>query len=53
MLDYKKAQFGVYVGVDYINNASNYDWQNHRDVWFSIGIGYDIFSATIATKKSN
>jgi hypothetical protein len=49
MLQHKSIQVGIYLGVDYINNQEEYQWNSNGNLWFGIGIGYDIF--TISTKK--
>lgn len=44
-------QFGIYFGVDHINNQSYYDWKSNGNLWFGIGIGYGVFK--IADKDKN
>lgn len=51
MLQYKKVQFGVYGGVDYINNQVNYGWKSHGDIWIGFGIGYNLFNITLSERK--
>ena len=51
MYEYKKAQIGIYLGADLINNQSEYDWIHHGKPWISLGIGYDIYK--IGQPKKN
>lgn len=51
MLQYKKVQFGLYGGVDYINNQINYGWKSHGDIWIGFGIGYNLFNITLSERK--
>ncbi len=50
MLQYKKVQAGLYIGVDNINNQSNYVWESNGNMWFGFGIGYDLFNLTLASE---
>lgn len=52
MLQYKKIQVGVYVGGDHINNQEKYRWNSNGNVWFGLGIGYDLFSITSKPLKN-
>ncbi|WP_292892211.1 hypothetical protein [Nonlabens sp.] len=52
MLQYNKVQAGVYMGVDNINNQSNYQWKSNGNMWFGFGIGYDLFNLSLV-KESN
>ncbi|AUS06852.1 hypothetical protein [Pseudotamlana carrageenivorans] len=52
MLQYNKVQAGIYIGVDHINNQSNYQWESNGNMWFGFGIGYDLFNLSLA-KESN
>ena len=46
MLQYKKVQVGVYLGGDHINNQEKYRWNSNGNIWFGLGIGYDLFSVS-------
>ena len=43
MLDYKGIQLGLYLGIDYINNQKQYNWQYNGNGFASVGIGFNIF----------
>jgi len=53
MLQYKKVQVGIYVGVDHINNQKNYQWESNGNSWFGFGVGYDLFSVALAKEGKN
>ncbi len=53
MLQYQKAQFGVYTGIDQIQNQENLDWKNNGEPWFAIGLGFEIFSVGLSKLKSD
>ncbi|WP_159090868.1 hypothetical protein [Aquimarina aquimarini] len=53
MLQYKKVQFGLYAGVDYINNQKTFDWQSNGNIWFGVGIGYQIFNLQFSEQNGN
>ncbi len=52
MLQYKKVQTGIYIGVDNINNQSNYRWESNGNMWFGFGIGYDLFNLAMMPKSN-
>jgi len=52
MLQYNKVQAGIYIGVDNINNQSNYQWKSNGNVWFGFGIGYDLFNLSLASESN-
>ncbi|MDG4946071.1 hypothetical protein NMK71_06565 [Weeksellaceae bacterium KMM 9713] len=52
MLEYHRVNAGMYVGVDHINNQSEYRWESNGNIWFGMGIGYDIFKISLGTKKN-
>jgi len=52
MIQYKKVQAGIYIGVDFLNNQNLYGWESNKHAWYSIGIGYELFSVSISDKKS-
>lgn len=52
MLQYKKVQAGLYIGLDYINNQKHYQWTNNGKPWFSIGIGYQLFDVGLSKSKN-
>lgn len=47
MLQYKKVQAGIYVGVDQINNQQHYQWRNNGNLWFGFGVGYQLFNVDL------
>ncbi|TSE07932.1 hypothetical protein [Aquimarina algiphila] len=51
MLEYDRVQFGIYIGVDYINNQRQFDWENNGNIWFGLGIGYRIFNVSISDQN--
>lgn len=54
MIQYKKVQAGIYLGTDFINNQSYYQWQYQGKYWLAFGIGYQIFNVGLGgQKKSN
>jgi hypothetical protein len=46
MVEYNKIQVGAFIGFDFLNrlNQDRFGWRNQGKLWFSIGIGYTIFS---------
>lgn len=42
-LNFKGFQIGIYGGIDYINNQSEYDWKYNGNLFVSAGIGINIF----------
>ncbi|WP_299522498.1 hypothetical protein [Winogradskyella sp.] len=52
MLQYKKVQIGLYLGVDQINNQSNYQWKSNGNLWLGFGVGFDVFSVSVSTPKN-
>ncbi|MEL0649917.1 hypothetical protein V6246_00700 [Algibacter sp. TI.3.09] len=42
-LNFKGIQIGLYTGVDYINNQSQYNWKYNGNMFLSAGIGFNIF----------
>ena len=54
MLEYSKIQVGVFMGVDKISNLNNstYGWKYQGNPWFSIGIGYSIFSTSTSSQPT-
>jgi hypothetical protein len=55
MLDYNKIQIGVFMGVDRISNLnnSNFGWKFQGNPWFSIGLGYSIFSTNNSSSQTS
>lgn len=51
MIQYNKIQAGIYMGIDYVNNQDKYGWESHKKTWFSLGIGYELFSVPISEMK--
>lgn len=49
--EYKKIQFGLFVGVDKINNNSEINWEDNNKLWYSLGIGTSLF--TILESKTD
>lgn len=52
MIQYKKVQAGIYIGVDNINNQNNYQWHSNGNMWFGFGKGYDLFSISLASESN-
>ncbi|GGH45523.1 MULTISPECIES: hypothetical protein [Flavobacteriaceae] len=52
MLEYKKVQAGFYVGVDQINNQSEYNWMHNGNLWFGFGIGFNVFKISLGEKDN-
>jgi len=46
MVQYNRIQIGVFTGVDHLKriNQSTFDWDYNGKPWYSIGIGYSIFT---------
>ena len=44
MIQYKKVQAGIYIGTDYINNQTFYQWRYQGKPWFAFGVGYQLFN---------
>lgn len=42
-LRFQTFQVGLYTGIDYINNQSEYDWKYNGNMFISAGIGINIF----------
>lgn len=53
MLQYKKVQAGIYVGVDHINNQNHYQWRNNGNIWFGFGVGYQLFNIGLGDDNKN
>ncbi|HAH56018.1 MAG TPA: hypothetical protein DCM02_12245 [Flavobacterium sp.] len=53
MIQYKKAQAGIYIGTDHINNQKHYQWENNGNLWVSIGIGYQLFDIGLGQDTKN
>ncbi|WLD24604.1 hypothetical protein NU10_04185 [Flavobacterium dauae] len=51
MLQYKKVQAGIYVGVDHINNQNHYQWKNNGNMWFGFGVGYQLFNVGLGEDR--
>ncbi|MFI8605163.1 hypothetical protein ACIGCP_11915 [Cellulophaga baltica] len=47
MIEYKGVQAGLYIGVDQINNQSQYKWQHNGNIWFGFGIGFNVFKISL------
>lgn len=52
MIEYKGVQAGLYMGVDQINNQSQYQWQHNGNIWFGFGIGFNVFKISLGEKKT-
>jgi len=48
MLQYKRVQVGLYVGVDQINNQKKYDWVSNGNLWLGFGVGYNLFDISVS-----
>lgn len=53
MVQYKNVQFGIYSGVDIINNNSQLNWSHNGKLWFGLGIGYNLFKIDVGGEKKN
>lgn len=53
MVQYKNVQFGLYSGVDIINNNSQLNWSHNGKLWFGLGIGYNLFKIDVGAEKKN
>lgn len=47
MIQYKKVQAGIYIGTDYINNQTFYQWRYQGKPWFAFGVGYQLFNVSL------
>lgn len=46
ILEYKKVQFSIATGFDFLPASSRDNWCYHGKPWFAIGIGFSVFSST-------
>jgi hypothetical protein len=53
MLQYRKIQTGIYLGVDHINNQQHYQWQSNGKIWFGFGIGFNVFKISLGEDNKN
>ena len=53
VLEFSQVQVGVFVGVDYINNNKEIDWNYQGKPWFSVGLGYSLFNKTAQSADVN
>lgn len=53
MLQYRKVQAGIYIGVDQINNQNKYQWQSNGNMWFGFGIGFNVFKISLGEDDKN
>ncbi|WP_332454412.1 hypothetical protein [Chryseobacterium aquaticum] len=51
MVQYKNVQFGVYSGVDIINNNSQLQWSHNGKLCFGLGIGYNLFKIDVGAQQ--
>jgi hypothetical protein len=52
-LNFKGIQVGIYTGVDYINNQSQYNWKYNGNMFLSAGIGFNIFGGNSKDEKKD
>lgn len=54
LIAYNNVQIGLFVGRDMLTrqNQSTFNWTYNKEPWFSVGLGYAIFS-TSGKKKNN
>jgi len=52
MVQYKKIQAGIYLGVDYINNQTFYQWEYQGKPWLAFGVGYQLFNVGLGQDKT-
>lgn len=50
-LRFQTFQIGLYTGIDYINNQSEYDWKYNGNLFVSAGIGVNIFGGQSKKEK--
>lgn len=53
MLQYRKVQTGIYIGVDHINNQKKYQWESNGNIWFGFGIGFNVFKISLGEDDKN
>lgn len=53
MIQYKKVQAGIYLGTDFINNQTYYQWQYQGTPWIAFGVGYQLFNVSLGTEAKN
>lgn len=46
LFEFNKIQVGVFMGSDLLSKNSKYDWVNQGRPWFSVGIGYQLFTVS-------
>lgn len=46
LFEFNKIQVGMFVGSDLLSKNSKYNWINQGRPWFSIGIGYQLFTVS-------
>ena len=51
-LRFQTFQVGLYTGLDYINNQSEYDWKYNGNLFISAGIGINIFGGQSKKEKN-
>lgn len=44
VVEYKKAQLGIFCGADYASGELSKQWIYHNKPWLAIGLGFNIFS---------
>lgn len=53
MLQYNRVQAGIYVGWDFINNQSYYQWNHQAKPWIGFGVGYQLFKFDLGDKPAS
>lgn len=52
VLDFKKIQFGAFLGWDKVSDKNKNNWIYQGKTWWSIGFGYSIFSTSTANSSA-
>lgn len=52
VLDYSKVQFGFFLGWDQVSDRNRNAWIYQGKPWYSIGLGYSIFSVSTKSNRS-
>ncbi len=52
VFEFSKVQVGLFMGQDYINESTNTNvkWSHQGRTWFSLGLGYNIFTSSTNEK---
>lgn len=54
VIEWKKLQFGVFIGIDMVRRADVHSWINQGKPWLGFGIGFSVFSeSSVVNEKTN